>query len=249
MRAFARPAPPVVLAALTAVACGGSAVVGQVTDVTGAPLADSRVTAVGTLCQTPTDDEGRFRLKCSTEGDLQLIVTQTGYVSKELTVPQSDASEQDLGQVLLIKIPDGDGLFLFDGATYATMSAGVLGRTADPTDKAFCLDRAGSTPNRVVAGPVPLYEKAVDDDWRLYKLDAEGCARRLRREGTTWSITWSEKAEMTTRDVEYEQKVHIATLPAGEYFLAWWRGGTFVTASAKGADGGDRYAGYWIVAE
>ncbi|MBW1879285.1 MAG: carboxypeptidase regulatory-like domain-containing protein [Deltaproteobacteria bacterium] len=231
--------------------CRGMSIVGSVTDVSGQPLEDARVTIIGQLCFAPTDAQGRFDLKCA-EGTYKIAIGQQGYISKEIEFDALERKIYDIGPQVLIKIPEGTGLFLFDGASYTTMEAGLVERTLEgkpPRAKSFCVLRDDSPPHAVKAGRVPIFSKRADD-WNVFRLDAQGCARRLAFDGAHWSVTYSEKPDATVKDVGTEQSIHILELAAGEYFIADWRGGTFVEAKhAMEPRGLKRYSGFLLVAE
>jgi len=241
----------VLFAGMLGMGCQGMSIVGTVTDVSGEPLEDARVTVVGQLCTAATDAQGRFDLKCA-EGTHQIAIGQQGYLSKEIEVEAVERKVYDIGPQVLIKIPQGEGLFLFDGASYATMEPGLVERRLEgkpPRGKSFCVVRESSPSNTVKAGRVPIFAKRAED-WNVFRLDAEGCARRLVFDGAHWSVSYSEKPEATVKDVGTEQSIHILELPAGEYFVAHWRGGTFVELKDREAPGGlKRYSGFLLAAE
>jgi len=229
--------------------CQGMSIVGTVTDVSGQPLEDARVTVVGQLCTAATDAQGRFDLSCS-EGDHMVAIGQQGYISKEIEVQALERKVYDVGPQVLIKIPEGEGLFLFDGANYATMEPGLVERHLEGKNaKSYYVVRDASPANKVKAGHVPIFAKRAED-WNVFKVDAEGCVRRLTFDGAHWSVAYSEKPESTSKDVGTEQSIHILDLQPGEYFVAHWRGGNFVEVKdAEGPGGLKRYSGFLLVAE
>jgi hypothetical protein len=231
--------------------CRGMSIVGTVTDVSGQPLEDARVTVIGQLCIATTDAQGRFDLGCA-EGTHLIAIGQQGYLSKEIEVEAVERKVYDVGPQVLIKIPEGEGLFLFDGANYSTMEPGLVERQLEgkpPRGKSFCVMREASPPNTVKAGRVPVFAKRAGD-WNVFRLDEKGCARRLTFDGAHWSVAYSEKPEATVKDVGTEQSIHILELEAGEYFVAHWRGGNFVEAKKAMEPGGPkRYSGFLLAAE
>lgn len=224
-------------------ACGRPTVAGTVTDLEGAPLADARITVVGTLCQGATDAAGRFEVPCQ-GGEHRVAITQQGYVSKQVDVTLSDGTH-DLGAQALVRIPDGEGLFLFEGAGYATMAPSLLEERRSAAGRAWCWVEGGAE-NPVAAGRVPIFAKQAGD-WRVFRLDEEGCARRLERQGAHWKVTYTERPEETTEAVGTEQAVHILSLTPGRYVVVPWEG-DFVEDRAASEGGPDRFRAWLLVA-
>ena len=230
------------IALLWLVACGEPAITGTVTDVTGAPLADARVTVVGKLCQGPTDAAGRFEVSCQ-RGEHRVAVTAVGFVSREVDVALDDPV--DLGAVALVRIPDGEGLFLFDGASYRTLQPTLLAHRVDgERARAWCLVEGGPA-NPVSAGRLPIFAKAAGD-WRAFRLDGDGCARRMEREGPHWKVRYDERPEETSQAVATEQSVHFLTLEPGRYVIAPWPGGNFQKDPEASRPGEDRFRAYLL---
>ena len=230
------------------VACGGPQVTGTVVDGGGEPLEGVHVTAVGTLCQTTSDAAGRFQLSCRA-GTHQLAISRRGYVSEERTLDLAGA--EDLGEVPLVRIPEGEGLFLLEGGHYTRMSPSHLerrhtGPPRRPTGRAWCFLEDPS-PNPVDPGEVSIFAKGVPD-WRLFRLDEEGCARRMSREGERWDVTWDERPHGSRRSVSSEQSVHVHELAPGRYAVVPWRSGSFREDRPASAEAGARrYQGHLLV--
>lgn len=230
-------------------ACSGTSVAGKVTDVTGTPLVGAMVTIIGTNCQTLTDDEGAFDLSCKS-GEYEVAIGNTHYVSKTLEVSAVDAMRYDLGKVVLIRIPEGEGLFLFDGSEYTRMEPSYLQKfsTTNPVERAFCIDRKTAVPHRQKPGRVPLFDKAYGD-WRPWKLDAKGCAYRSRRDGGQWQETYADRAKLTEQRLEFDKTVVLMEVERGEYFIADWSNGWFVQSAASRKEKSPeakRYSGFYI---
>lgn len=235
--------------ALLAAGCSGTSFVGTVTDVSEQPLEGATITVVGTQCQTTVDGDGSFDLPCK-PGEHRVAIAQRGFISKEIEVSAQEATEYDLGKHILIRIPEGEGLFVFQGSKYAPMAPSQLQRKLDKgQSKAFCLHRESATPNKQNAGRIPLFDKGYDD-WRAWKLDEQGCAYRSEREGHKWQETYAERVSTTERKLEQDKSVVLLEAPAGEYFIADWRNGWFVEDEDPDLPPGDkRYSGFYIVAE
>lgn len=236
--------------ALVVAGCQRPTATGTVQDVTGAPLEGARVTVVGTLCQDITDDAGRFSLSCQPE-PWKVMVVKKGYVSEEVDVDASEGDDHDLGTRTLVPIPEGgSGLYVYREGAWHRPGAGVLERRLDPPRgmpdrRSYCLLPDESASTEVPADELLLYEKGTTD-WSLFRLDDDGCARHLTRDGRAWKIEYSEQPHSVGREVGGSQRLHTVDLEPGEYFLAWWRGGNFVETSAS-QDGPRRYAGFHLV--
>ena len=207
---------------------------------------------MGTTCQTFSDSQGAFQLKCK-PGELELAVGQKGYVTQQILVEAVDRGTYPLGRISLVKIPEEVGLWLFDGSAYAGMEAGLLTRrTVGPKDspwaKNYCIDRDSSTANQVAAGTVSLFDNR-SPEWRAWTLDEEGCAYRMTREGRRWKNVYGEQTRYEHQRVDDTRAVIKMELPAGEYFVANWREGFFSPDGETHPDGLQRYTGYWVVAE
>ena len=231
--------------------CSGTRIAGVVTDVSGSPLVGATVTVIGTTCQTTTNSEGGFDLPCR-EGEHQVAIAMQQYVSKSLNVEATEAIRYDLGKVILILIPKGEGLFLFDGNEYVQMDPSYLGKhttNGAVTERAFCLDRKTAVPHRQKSGRVPLFDKSYGD-WRPWRLDEDGCAYRSRRDGGQWKETYAQRATFTEQRLEFDKSVVLLNAEAGaEYFIADWSNGWFVQTptSRKAKDVTEkRYSGYYI---
>lgn len=233
--------------------CGGITITGQVTDVTGAPLEGGMISvlASGTRCQTTADAEGRFSLGCTEGEQFDVAITQTGYVSKSIPIDGTQGTTFDLGAQALIKIPESDGLFVLQEGNYTPPERGLLLRnTKGPkgasTHMAYCLDVANSKPNVYEPGQLAMYAKRTDE-WRVWKLDDEGCAYRKERLDTRWKQTYGEKAEVKREEVQSEQELVTVTLePGANYVIADWHAGFFNEKKGEYEDDRVRYGGWWI---
>ncbi len=237
---------------LLGVGCGGGpATTGLVTDRQGEPLEQAHITAVGTLCQTTTDAEGHFRLPCR-PGAHRVAITRRGYLSEEMRV-ELGPEPQDLGTLTLVSIPEGEGLFLLEGARFSEMAPAHLGRqdtgpARTPTGRAWCAVEGADT-HHLPTREVSLFAKGVGD-WRIFRLDEEGCARRLAREGDRWVVAWDERPQGTARTVSAGQSVHTLDLDPGRYAVVPWRAGRFQEDRSATADAGEpRYRAHLLVVE
>ena len=234
------------------VGCSSTSFTGTVVDVTGAPMAGSTITVVGTTCQGKVADDGTFDLGCK-PGEAHIIVANTGYVSEERTLEAPEKVAYDLGAITLTKIPESDGLWLRRDGAYEALTPGLLARLTegpgkDHTDKNWCVDLEGGAPTKVPAGTVVMFDKAAPD-WKLWKLNADGCAYTQHRIDVRWETRYAESVKGRTKEIGAEQTLVTLDLPAGSYFAADWHAGFFNAKSEIPEDGNKRYGGFYIVAE
>lgn len=235
--------------ALALTGCSKMAIDGEVTDVTGEPVVGAMVTAVGTLCQTNTDDEGKFALVCQ-PGLYDISISAPGYLSED--VDEYDAGERkrySLGKRVLIKQPTEEGLLLFDGKGYSPMTGGLLerrmgGRGLDAY-KHYCLAAGGTEVNRIDAGVRAFFDNKTEG-WKPFRLDEEGCAYRMSPTSKTqWGVDYAEKPEYEERQVDTGKKIVLMDLTPGRYFIADWRKGFFTKVKDEsGSSLG--YSGYYL---
>ena len=104
------------------------------------------------------------------------------------------------------------------------------------------MDPAGGAPLVVPAGPVRLLDiHAVD--WRVYRLDADGCAYRMTPGGGshwTWAADRLEVGPTTERGPGRGWVT--LDLPPGEYAIVEWYAGFLVRAPS----GAERWSGSWL---
>lgn len=254
---------PAVLALLLS-GCGVGAIDGTVVDADGKPIegatvsampatqattdADGNVTVDGTgrICQGRTDATGTFSLECL-PNTYDVVVSAEGYTSEELRVEAPERKRYDVGKQLLVKIPEDKGLFLKQGTAYTAMAPGHLRRTTDKDGKLlhrrFCLDEAAGGPTEVAAGVHAMFDHE-HPGWRPFRLDAEGCAYRdTKNEQHQWTVEYREKAAYETRELNRGKTVALIELPAGDYFIADWKG-FFQKSPDKSA--ADAYTGFWL---
>ncbi|MCO4746454.1 MAG: carboxypeptidase regulatory-like domain-containing protein [Proteobacteria bacterium] len=212
-------------------ACGGTSFTGDVVDQVGAPVPDALVTVVGTLCQTRTDAAGHFDLGCkSARDDVTVSVGQSGYLSADHHTKVTDAKAYATGVLTLVGVPEGEGLFLRTGATYAQPERGLMMKSVverPETVSSFCIKREETPVNPVPAGEVVLFDKA-HEGWRIWIVGDDGCVYKKRRVGRgEWEQTFGDKLDASIQDVGSDRRLASITLEPGEYFLAEWGQGFF----------------------
>lgn len=243
------PRSAALLILLATTGCRGMSITGTVTDPAGNPVPDARIAVVGQLCFAHSDAEGIFELKCD-PGEYEVAIAKAGYISNELDIDASERRNYDVGIRTLIAIPHGQGVFLFDGADYIDMEPGYVHRTTsrDGARRAYCM-LEDAPANKVPSGRVSFFDKEADD-WLLFRLDDDRCARILEPGPNGWKIAWNDTPDPVVLDVGLEQSVHLFDLEPGEHFLAWWHRGSFAQDKKASEQRNDRlYLGYRITVE
>lgn len=223
--------------------CAQMSIDGQVVDVVGAPVAGAVVTAVGSTCQTVTGPQGRFSLPCK-PGRYTVAVSAEGHHDAEQTLSAMDREPHDIGVVELVNMPRSEGLFRMVGTDFLRLDPGWLGRNADEQTKAYCLREEDSAVNTVSTG-LRLYERAADD-WRLFRLDEEGCAQRLVWRAGAWRVESQDPVEPERR-VLGTDILNQFELTSGRYFLADWPSGRFRPDATRGPEQDKRFSGHLLI--
>lgn len=221
-------------------------VVGSVVDEAGRPVAGATVHADGAPpCDAVTDAEGRFRARCPA-GEHPFTVSHPGALPLTEARVIEGRGEVSTAPFTLSTIPLDPGVFVLLGGRYVPLPPGPLRRTGD--DKAgfrWCFDPQKGAPLEVPAGELSLLDNHVAD-WRVFKLDAEGCAYRLAPgSGDYWSDT-VEKVEVSREAPLAEGRDRLTlTLAAGDYAVVDW----FATGLVPvGPPDGD-WRGSWVRAK
>ena len=228
-------------------ACGSTRFEGTVVDVTGAPMTGATLTVVGHPCQAIVRADGGFDLPCS-PGVYDISLGQTGYISE--TWSNYEANEKktyDLGETVLVRIPDEKGLLVFKGGTYTAMERGFLVKSSGGRGKNqyrhYCLPENADERmpiNAFPAGKVAFFDNA-SGGWRPWRLDEAGCAYKMSPSSETrWSVDFSDKAEWTKTELAPEKSLVVMTLEPGRYFISDWSNGFF----QKGPTDDEKLAGY-----
>jgi Carboxypeptidase regulatory-like domain len=230
------------------VGCGSMAIDGEVVDGRGNPASGAMVTVVGTRCTALTDAVGKFALPCE-PGDYTVVISQSGYTTKQVEIQALESKRYDLGKQVLIEIPKEKGLFVFSGADYTALKPGVLTRQLaegpDGTTRSYCLDRENSEVNTASAGELMLFDNDAAG-WRPFKLDEEGCAYRdSRGKSSQWKVVYKDKPESHDEEVGRDMQVSRVTVVPGDYFIADWDKGFFTPAEGEKFV----YVGAWVHVE
>lgn len=224
--------------------CAQMAIDGQILTVSGEPAAQARVSLIGSPCTTTTEADGRFSLSCH-PGSYSMVITKEGFVELKDQVEATEQKRYDLGEMLMIAIPGSAGLFLLQDHQYLALERSYLKRTivdGATRTRSWCLDRASSKAATVSAGVHAFFDNKAPE-WRPFRLDAEGCAYRDRRDSSAiWEVTYRERPETKEELLQVGRKIMRMELSEGDYFLADWDQGFFT----PDANDKKRYTGTWL---
>lgn len=228
-----------------AAGCSTMAIDGQVIDADGKPVVGALVTAYGSPCNAIVGEDGKFEIVCQ-PGTYDLVISAEGYTSEEAQVEAPERKRYDGGKHLLVRIPENEGLFLRQGATYLDMTPSHLVRLLETdgklTRRRFCLDPEKGGPTEVAAGVHALFDNE-HPGWRPWRLDEEGCAYRDTKNAEhKWTVEYREKATYETRELNRGKSIALMELKPGNYFISDWKG-FFVKSPDKELNA---YTGYWI---
>ncbi len=231
-------------ATVFALGCSPMAIEGEVVDVTGAPIANALITALETSCNAVTDEKGHFDLVCQ-PGSLKLVVSSQGYLSKDEQFEATERKRYKAGKYVLVKIPNGKGLFIFDNNAYISMKPGRLQRNLEADGvqrkRAYCLDQTQSEPNVIKKGAIPFFDNE-SDGWRPFRLDADGCAYRDSRNASgKWEVVYRDKPPYEEKRLSEGKKIARIQFKPGDYFIADWKGFFVADPQQK-----HRYKGHWV---
>ncbi len=240
-------APSSLFLALVLVGCGTTTLDGVVVDHAGDPVPDATITAVGTQFQGVSDATGAFSVQVA-PGSYDLTISQVGYVTINFPEPY-EATERkpyDLGQQVLVKVPDEKGLLLFADSSFSALEPGFLERKSggfgDGQYRHYCIDREGSAVNALSADTHTFFDHE-SVGWRAFRLDDDGCAYKMSPNSkSSWGIDYNEKAEVKTEQLEQGLERALVTLEVGEYFIADWDQGFFTKKSKEDP----RYTGFYL---
>lgn len=181
-------------------------------------------------CDAVTGPDGRFRVRCG-RGTWTFSVTHPAHLPATWTVPVTERGDIDVGAARLVRIPVDPGLHLRGADAFVALPPAPLHRAiVDGKEHRFCLDRDAATPVDAPAGKMRLLDNHVAD-WRVFRLDAEGCAYRLTK-GTGDHWAWSaDQVEPVAREPLAEGREWVdMELAPGDYVVAEWYAEFFVRA-------------------
>ncbi len=221
-------------------------------DAGGKPLVGASLHADG--CHAVTDALGAFRTRCP-RGKYSFMVTHPDYLDRAVDVDASGVTVQPV-VTTLAGYPAAPGLYIVSGTAFAALARAPLLHTvvtgAAPEEKWCAAPEAatvepgsagGATsaapPDAatvVPAGAIRLLE-VHDREWRVYRLDAEGCAYRMTPgEASFWKFSADRVEEGQRTPISPGKEWVRLDLPEGEYAIVEWYDGFFVP-EADGAAG------------
>jgi hypothetical protein len=222
---------------------------GQVTSGDGTPVAGAVLHAEGIDedCSAVTDADGRFVTRCA-QGDWTFEVRHPDHVGRRWEVPVASGGEVDVGVARIERIPMEPGAFRLAEGGFASLGRQALLRTKTETTQDFCVDREGDSPIRFGDDDAIVINGAAS--WRLYALDAEGCAYRLAR-GTSdhWNLT-ATRVEVPLAAASDDRPdlgagrgwLDVKAVAAGNYALVEWYGDFLVREDVTK----DSWRGAWV---
>lgn len=243
-------------ALLLATACSSMTIEGDVVDATGQPMPGVLVSAVGHPCQTSTDEAGHFALSC-TPAEHTIAITQQQHVSVELEIEALEKTAYPTGQHTLVRIPDGQGLFLFADNQYVPMTRGLVerritkGTPGAPLQKSYCLlPEQEPQLAQSVEGKVEFFDNNAEE-WRAWRADPEGCIYRLDRDHERFEVSWGDRPERHQQMLSDDQELVTLTMQPGDYFFADWPTGFFSKApkDQQLEDADTRFTGFYLRVE
>jgi len=202
---------------------------GAVTSAVGTAVAGASLTAPD--CTAVTGGDGTFVVQCP-DGQRTFLVSHPAYLPRRV-----DWSEGPVA-VVLTPIPTEPGVFVAAGEALAPLAISALERRGDTTNGwSFCVPAdTPPAPDAVTvsAGEVQLLDNH-DVDWRLFPVDADGCAYALQHANGEW---WTSPSKAIPLEKERElapgRSWLKVTLTSGRYALVDWYAGTPIPIPAGG---------------
>ncbi len=197
---------------------------GQVVEPSGAPIAGASLIATEGSCSAVTDAAGTFVTRCI-RTDYNFIVSHPSHAAGAVHIDASGALAPPPAVASLVPWPVEPGLYLEPG--YTPLASVELVRRVAPTEQRFCL------PDGLVL-PITSVEPHVFDvhatEWRVFAVDAEGCALRLAVEpgGRFWSPRTARIEPTAVTQLAPGRARATFALPAGRYVVVPWFDGFLV---------------------
>ncbi|GDX79622.1 hypothetical protein LBMAG42_14330 [Deltaproteobacteria bacterium] len=197
---------------------------GQVADPGGAPIAGASLVATEGTCSAVTDAGGSFTTRC-VRADYNFVVTHPSHAAGALHVDATAALPPPAAAVSLVPWPSAPGLYL--EPDYTPFARVDLVRRVAPSEQRYCLPEGAILP---VTSVHPHVFDVHATDWRVFAVDAEGCALRVAVDpgGRYWSprtprIEAASVAELAPGRVRLTFEV-----PPGRYVAVPWFEGFLV---------------------
>lgn len=153
-------------------------VTGSVTSDRGA-VAGAVVRSVeGPALDAVTGGDGVFTVRVE-PGTRRVRVTHPDVLPAEVDLVVEGHGEVRVPPIDVVRIPLEPGVHLLLGDHFSALAPGPLARRGSTTEGwRWCVDAAAGAPIAVPAGRLRLLDNH-EADWRLFRLDADGCAYTL----------------------------------------------------------------------
>lgn len=219
-------------------------VVGSVRSEAG-PIAGAVLRAQGEPpCEAVTGPDGAFHARCPA-GDRTFEVTHPDHRGRELRLELPSMGTLRVPPVELARVPTEAGLYLDLGQRFEALTLAPFYRAgSDAEGWRWCVHGDEAEPHAAPPGVVTVLDQ-LGADWRLFRLDPDGCAYRLTPTASGyWS--WAATPLEVTRAAGPAAGRDLARveLSAGDYVLAEWFAGALVPEAQ-----GDRWRAWWIRVE
>lgn len=192
---------------------------GRVHTPAGDPVSGATLDA--SECAAVTGADGSFRTRCE-RTQHSFVVSHPDHQSAALDVEPGKPPPS----VVLPAWPVDAGLYLVRPGNVSPLPTAVLVHTASPTEERWCLGDA--VPTEVSAGKVVLFD-VHDVEFRIYRLDDEGCAFRMKPgQASYWSWSADRVTEASRETITTGRDKVTLDLSAGDYAIAEWFDGFLV---------------------
>jgi hypothetical protein len=219
---------------LAALACSAT-IHGKVESGEGVPVAGAVLHAEGVDedCDAVTDDKGRFVTRCA-RGTWAFTLRHPTYATRAWSAVVDEGGDVDLGSVRMDPIPMEAGAFRHTETGFAPLARAQLLRKATDTSQTWCVDTKGDAAIRL-APREPVLVNGLTG-WRLYALDADGCAIRMEKgQAEHWKLDARRVALPVFAGDEDRPAlgddrgwVDVAAIPPGDYAVVAWYDGFLV---------------------
>lgn len=209
----------------------------------GGPVAGAVVRAVsGPALDAVTDPAGHFEVRVDA-GPRTVRVTHPDYLPAEAEVVVEGRGRVELPVVRVVEIPITPGVHLLLGDHFEALPPAHLTRRGTAAAGfQWCVDKAGPAALVVPAGTLRVLDNHAAD-WRVFRLDGEGCAYRLAPTPGGFFDQQAERVEVRRVEAHGPGRDWLELdLPAGEYLVADWFEGGFVPEPEDG------WRGSWLSA-
>lgn len=199
---------------------------GNVSDFGGAAVGGARLSAPE--CEAVSAADGSFRVRCD-RAVHRFAVSHPAYAGATLEIDATGTFSPEPETIMLRAWPSAPGLYL--EPDYRPVPSPGLARTTTDKEQRFCVPE-GAEFGSAAAGSAMFDVHEVD--WRVYRLDAEGCAMRLTNKagGSVWSPTATRVDTAPSELAPGHFRVPVPEEP-GRYVAVPWMEGFFVPRAGE----------------